>query len=751
MSTEEKKTSRPHQLKEGTLLRGRYRIESVVGEGGFGITYFGVDETLELDVAIKEYFPGGIATRHTETSSEVNSSSPDDEEQYLKGKHDFLKEARTLAKFQNVPGIVSVKDYFEDNNTAYIVMERLYGTDLRTWLKEKGIMTFDEAFRLLSPVMASLAKVHETGLIHRDISPANIMVQKDGTVKLLDFGAARAINKTGDLTLSVVLKPGYSPEEQYRTKGIQGPWTDVYSMCATIYRMITGMQPDDSLQRLLLDELKTPSQLGISIDPLVEEVLMKGLSIRGEDRWQSMSALKKAFESCFDEPSQEPGQRPAAPVIPMQKIPSAEQASAPSGGSVSSRPAEDRVSSRPAEAHVSRPETSRPVYEAPEYEEPSYEISSGGQGPEKPKKKGKAGLIAAILAVCAIAAIVLIIVNPFGSKGDDSASNITDTTDTATNPPETETVPLPPSGSETEPPETETETETKDAILESAGLNLFYGLHEYKDGWNTFVSRTKTRTVITDKGNYILYSMPYDFLCFQSTDGKNIIAAEFMDEKEGRFFVIGYPFVDDATLYIEPVGSEYSEKYYAELLERAGDEFGITVKADQIELLNVEDSLYFSIKRDYGDLVLQSPENAYGLSYICPLNYLKGSLGKYGSTSTGNYFTFNNSACTGINIPDINSGSDCIVYFENGGYTEDATLWDYKDSIAVISVSWTKSILYYNGRLEEFEKNGGLTSIRFFNTAPFGFILVPWGTDDIYYFQQPLTVNTEKGSESDAG
>ena len=300
MEEKSRKAPRPHQLNEGTILNDRYRIDGVLGQGGFGITYQGVDLTLELEVAVKEYFPGGIATRHTETSSKVETLDPDDDTQYNKGKMDFLKEARTLARFQDDAGIVSVKDFFEENNTVYIVMELLRGTDLRTMIRGTGQLPFSSLFALLTPVMESLEKIHAYGVIHRDVSPSNIMVLKDGRAKLLDFGAARAVVPGKEATLSVLLKPGFSPIEQYLSKGKQGPWTDVYALCATMYFCLTGMLPEDSQQRLLLDELKKPSELGMDVPARIEEVLMKGLSIRAEDRWQSVAELRQALGNADD-------------------------------------------------------------------------------------------------------------------------------------------------------------------------------------------------------------------------------------------------------------------------------------------------------------------------------------------------------------------------------------------------------------------------------------------------------------------
>ncbi len=287
-------TADPHHLAPGTLLSGKYEVGAVLGEGGFGITYIGRDRNLELRIAIKEYFPSGMVNRNNTASAEITASVGKAQEFFEKGKTSFLEEARTLAKFSNHPNIVSVRDFFAENNTAYIVMEYLEGTNLKDYLAQRGPMSFEQAFELLSPVMSALAKVHERGLIHRDISPANIMVLEDGTVKLLDFGAARDVSGADEKSLSVMLKPGYAPEEQYRSKGNQGPWTDVYALSATLYKMVTGITPEDAMNRIYQDELARPSSVNGDITEEQERVILKGMAVYQEDRFQSVAELQSA-------------------------------------------------------------------------------------------------------------------------------------------------------------------------------------------------------------------------------------------------------------------------------------------------------------------------------------------------------------------------------------------------------------------------------------------------------------------------
>lgn len=285
-----------HHLAPGTILNNKFMVGAALGEGGFGITYIGRDTKLDMKVAIKEYYPNGYVNRSNTISPAVNSSTSGERKDFFDaGRERFLREAQILAKFSGSTGIVDVRDFFEENNTAYIVMEYLDGQTLKDYLKNKGTLTPEQTIRLLMPVMESLKKVHTQGLIHRDISPDNIMLV-DGHVKLLDFGAARNVSATANKSLSVMLKPGYAPEEQYRSKGDQGPWTDVYALCATMYKCITGVTPDDSTQRVFSDELKTPSALGISIDPVIEQALLKGLNVMQKDRYQNIDELLNGFK-----------------------------------------------------------------------------------------------------------------------------------------------------------------------------------------------------------------------------------------------------------------------------------------------------------------------------------------------------------------------------------------------------------------------------------------------------------------------
>ena len=292
-----------HCLRKGTRLIGRYTIEGVLGQGGFGITYLGIDELHEKKVAIKEFFPQGIVTRNIEYQDTVTVTFVGEKDNYEKGKERFLKEARTMAKFSKDEGIVKALDFFEINNTAYIVMEYLEGVTLKQYLAENKRIDAEDLVELLVPLIESLDEIHSQGLIHRDISPDNIMVLPDGRIKLMDFGAARDYTEFGEKSLSIVLKPGYAPPEQYQTHGVQGPWTDIYALCATMYKCITGENPPDAIERVMDDHLKKISAFGIPVLPQIEEAIIKGMSVAANDRYQNVGDFCEDLYGGYEENS----------------------------------------------------------------------------------------------------------------------------------------------------------------------------------------------------------------------------------------------------------------------------------------------------------------------------------------------------------------------------------------------------------------------------------------------------------------
>lgn len=277
-----------YSLQRNTGLIGRYVIQEVLGQGGFGITYLGIDKLYGNKVAIKEYYPQKIAMRKAQYEDVVTVTSIEEKNNYDKGKKRFLDEAQVMARFNKNEGIVKILDFFEANNTAYIVMEYLEGITLKQYLGKYGVLQFRKLIEMMLPLLEALIEIHSQGLIHRDISPDNIMVQHNGKLKLMDFGAARDYTESGNKSLTVILKPGYAPPEQYQTHGVQGPWTDIYALCATIYKCLTGITPPDAIARVMDDKFKEPDQLDGKLSPDIKKILWKGMNIFPEERYQDI-------------------------------------------------------------------------------------------------------------------------------------------------------------------------------------------------------------------------------------------------------------------------------------------------------------------------------------------------------------------------------------------------------------------------------------------------------------------------------
>lgn len=282
-------------LKPGVILKERYKIEEVIGAGGFGITYRAWDPLLQSYVAIKEYYPSGIATRSAD-SSKVCVPVGQEQREYHRGRIRFLKEAQDVARFQSEPNIVSIYDYLEENDTAYMVMEYLHGCTLKQYIREHGgRLDTDHILHICLSVLDALAVVYKAGMIHRDISPENIFICEDLTVKLIDFGAAKQVYLDGEQTMSVVLKPGYAPPEQYAKKDKQGPWTDIYALGATLYFAATGEKPEESFGRVLEDTIKPVCEVNPEIPRAMSQVIMRAMSVKIEDRYQTVEAMREAL------------------------------------------------------------------------------------------------------------------------------------------------------------------------------------------------------------------------------------------------------------------------------------------------------------------------------------------------------------------------------------------------------------------------------------------------------------------------
>lgn len=283
-------SAKSHHLQPGTLLHGRYLIGVVLGEGGFGITYLGRDLALDMKVAVKEYYPSGVAIRSCETTCNVTLMNQTFLQDYHAGKIRVLEEAQALAKLDKEGAVVTVRDFFEENNSAYIVMEFIEGSDLRKEIRYQGKpMDHKKLLPLLEPVFDALDELHGLGLVHRDISPDNIMIEND-VARLIDFGCAMPTRHDGQHANTV--KHGFSPLEQYSNENI-GSWTDVYAMAATIYYCITGKLPPKATDRAVADTIQTPSSLGIKLKAKQEKALMRALSLNPQDRFQTMDDFGK--------------------------------------------------------------------------------------------------------------------------------------------------------------------------------------------------------------------------------------------------------------------------------------------------------------------------------------------------------------------------------------------------------------------------------------------------------------------------
>lgn len=280
-------------LYPGTEIGGRYIIGTVIGFGGFGIVYRAWDNLFQTVVAVKEYFPVDMVDRQP-NEKEVNLSSEKCRADFTIGKERFIDEARIMAKFNTHDNIVKIFDCFEENNTGYIIMELLEGKTLKQLLKSSDKpLEVDYGIKITVSMCDILHVVHKEKVVHRDISPDNIFICTDGKIKLLDFGAARLPNIKPNLTK--ILKRGYAPPEQYSDDKAQGSWTDVYALGATLYRMLTGKVPYESVERDRSDKMPRPKELNSDIPDYVDRTIMRAMALNSSLRYQNMQEFKQAL------------------------------------------------------------------------------------------------------------------------------------------------------------------------------------------------------------------------------------------------------------------------------------------------------------------------------------------------------------------------------------------------------------------------------------------------------------------------
>ena len=289
-------TQESYYLTPGTIIGKKYILGKVVKYGGYTVTYLGMDAEKNEKVMVKEYLPSEFSTRSA-GEKEVTIYSGDALELFNQGLTTFLNEANRIQHLENPQGIAKVYDCVAENDTGYVISEYVEGQTLKELMETKGKFSWQEAKDFVCQILAGLSLVHPMDIIHCDISPDTIMLTNDGEVKLLDFGSTRYVTTANSSSLAIILKQGFAPEEQYRSQGVRGPWTDVYALGAVMYYMITGTVPIESVDRALLDELKEPSKLGISIPENVENAMMNALNVYQKDRTPSAEVFLQELNS----------------------------------------------------------------------------------------------------------------------------------------------------------------------------------------------------------------------------------------------------------------------------------------------------------------------------------------------------------------------------------------------------------------------------------------------------------------------
>ncbi len=281
-----------YYLRPGTKLKEeRYMVGTAISSGGFGIVYKAWDQTLDKMVAVKEYYPSSIATRMPGTY-EVRAYAEANVQEFEHGKQRFLLEARNVAKFGEHPNIVDVYDFFEEYNTVYMVMEYMDGMTLKSYIQDQGGKIKPEvAVGAALSVLDALREIHKEKIIHRDINPSNVFICKSGVVKLFDFGAA----SFGDSEIPKILTPHYAPPEQYNTKEVQGPWTDIYAVGATLYYALTGTKPNDAMERKERDKLIPPHKLEASVSKELSNAVMRAMALKRELRFKTAVQFQEAL------------------------------------------------------------------------------------------------------------------------------------------------------------------------------------------------------------------------------------------------------------------------------------------------------------------------------------------------------------------------------------------------------------------------------------------------------------------------
>ncbi len=297
--------SEPYQLKPGTVLQNRYIVGVVLGTGGFGITYKAYDKNMGTVVAIKEFYPEGLVNR-SPSSCKVGIFQGEQEKEFYKQKEKFILEAKNMARFSNEEDIVNVMDFFQANHSVYVVMEYIKGRLLKDVLRTE-LLDKEQSNGYMLAILKAVKKIHDAGILHRDISPDNIFLTGKDSVKIFDFGTAKFPDEPEDLQEIPVVKSGYTPPEQYASTREQGPFTDVYSVGAVFYEMLAGEKPMEAPDRKISDKLKEPSYYNPQAEERLDNVILKAMALNPKLRFQTIDAFMDAIvnKKRYDRPQVE--------------------------------------------------------------------------------------------------------------------------------------------------------------------------------------------------------------------------------------------------------------------------------------------------------------------------------------------------------------------------------------------------------------------------------------------------------------
>ena len=300
-----------------TILAGKYLLGNAVGAGGFGIIYIALDLTKEERIAVKEFFPVSLARR---AGDQVEALPGEEGRSFREALRSFRREASLLARFSGTGGIVGYRDFVEENGTAYLVMDYVEGPNLRLQMRRMGApFSQEKAMELMRPILLAVEEMHSRQVLHRDISPENLILGPDGKLTLIDFGAAREFHG-GEENLTVILKRGYAPEEQYHSGSRQGPWTDIYACCAVLYQMVSGILPQEADRRKAKDQVMPLDEIpGIKVTEGFARAIEKGMTIQVTERYASVESLMKDLN--LSGPDEKRRKEAAALSIEIEKGP----------------------------------------------------------------------------------------------------------------------------------------------------------------------------------------------------------------------------------------------------------------------------------------------------------------------------------------------------------------------------------------------------------------------------------------------